>query len=241
MIKIAICDDSYIDAEIMKAFLEDYYAKKNSFCEIMIYSSGEELIETYQSDGNKFHLLFLDIYMKQLNGIETATIIRKFDEHVKIVFCTVSLEHAVDSYDVFAYGYLLKPFDVTKLRALLDKFTKTILGKEVSHIRIKSEYADRLVALSDIVYFESNDKLLYIHKKNRDIVKTYAKLSHMEEQLSGKNFLRCHQSFIVNLNHVTGIEDSDFITILREKVPIRKKDLNRFRNIYEKFQLELSK
>lgn len=241
MIKIAICDDSYIDAEIMKSFLKDYYEKKNSFCEISIYSSGEELIDTYQSDGNKYHLLFLDIYMKQLNGIETAAIIRKFDEHVKIVFCTVSLDHAVDSYDVFAYGYLLKPFDVSKLRTILDKFTKTILGNEVSYIRVKSEYANRLVALSDIVYIESNDKVLYIHKKHNEIVKTYAKLSHIEEQLGNKNFLRCHQSFIVNLSYVTGIEESEFKTVLREKVPIRKKDLYKFREAYEKYQIGLLK
>lgn len=241
LIRIAICDDSNIDAEIMKNFLQDYYAKKNCFCEIIIYSSGEELIETYHNSGNKYHLLFLDIYMKQLNGIETATLIRKYDDNVKIVFCTVSLEHAVDSYEVYAYGYVIKPFDVSKMRGLLDKFTKTILGDEISHIRVKSEYADRLVALSEIVYIESNDKVLLIHKKNHEIVKTYGKLSHVEEQLNEKHFLRCHQSYIVNLNHVTGIEDNDFKTVIREKVPIRKKDFYKFREAYEQYQIGIKK
>jgi DNA-binding LytR/AlgR family response regulator len=175
--------------------------------------------------------------MKQLNGIETATLIRKYDENVKIVFCTVSIEHAVDSYDVYAYGYLVKPFDVSRMRALLDKFTKSVLGDEVSYIRVKSKYADRLVALSDIVFIESNDKVLYIHKKNYEIIKTYGKLSSLEEQLNKKHFLRCHQSFIINLDHVIGIEDCDFTTLLRVKVPIRKKDFFTFREVYQQFQL----
>ena len=239
LIKIAICDDSNIDAEIMKTFIEDYYLKKNSFCEISLYSSGEELIETYQNGGNKYHLIFLDIFMKQLNGIETATLIRKNDESVKIVFCTVSLDHAVDSYDVYAYGYLVKPFDVSKMRALLDKFTKSVLDQEVSYIRVKSEYADRLVALTDIVYIESNDKVLYIHKKNHEVIKTYGKLSNIEEQLNEKYFIRCHQSYIVNLNHVTGIVDSDFKTLLRENVPIRKKDFYKFREAYQQYLIGL--
>lgn len=235
LIKIAICDDSSIDAEIMKSFLEDYYDKKHCFCEISIYSSGEELIETYQNAGNKFHLLFLDIFMNQLNGIETATLIRQYDDNVKIVFCTVSLEHAVDSYEVFAYGYLVKPFDVSKMRALLDKFTKNVIGEEINYIRIKSDYADRLVVLSDIVYIESNDKVLFLHKKNHEVIKTYGKLSGVDDQLNKKNFLRCHQSYIVNLDHVTGIEDTDFKTVLREKVPIRKKDFYKFREAYQQY------
>lgn len=235
MIKIGICDDSVIDIEIMRAFLSDYYTKKNVFCEITTFKSGEELIDTYKRQGNKFHLLFLDIYMKQLNGIQTATLIRQHDQNVKIVFCTVSLEHAVDSYDVFAYGYLVKPFDVNKMKTLLDKFTKSVIGNEVSHIRVKSEYADRLVALDDIVYIESNDKVLYIHKKDHESIKTYGKLSNVEEQLNEKQFLRCHQSYIVNLKYVTGFEDNDFMTVLQEIVPIRKKDFYKFREYYQEF------
>ncbi|MDD5935139.1 MAG: LytTR family DNA-binding domain-containing protein [Clostridiales bacterium] len=241
MIRIAICDDSSIDTEMMRAFLEDYYAKKNCFCEITTYKSGEELIETYQRQGNKFHLLFMDIYMKQLNGIETATLIRKYDENVKIVFCTVSSDHAVDSYDVFAYGYLIKPFDVDKMKTLLNKFTKSVMGEEVSHLRVKSEYADRLIALHDIVYIESSDKVLYIHKKDKEVIKTYGKLSSVQEQLNEKYFIRCHQSYIVNFNHVTGIEDSDFKTILNEMVPIRKKDFYKFRESYQRYLISEKK
>lgn len=233
MIRIAICDDSSIDMGIIKAFLEDYYAKKNCFCEISTFKNGEELLDTYENSGNKFHLLFLDILMDKINGMETATRIRKMDDTVKIVFCTVSPEYAVESYDVFAYGYLVKPFDAAKMRLLLDKFTKSVLGNIVSHIRVKSDYSDRLIPLNDIVFIESNDKVLLIHLKNYEVIKTYGKLANMEQQLNEEKFLRCHQSFIVNLDHVMGIDECDFKTVIKQMVPIRKKDLYKYREIYQ--------
>lgn len=238
MIRIAICDDSLIDIEIMQAFLKDYYKSKNYYCEIETYTSGETLIETYRSSGNKYHLLFLDIYMKQMNGMETANLIRKYDDNVKIIFCTVSQEHAVDSYDVFAYGYLVKPFDVEKMKHLLDKFTESVSGKEVSFLCVKSEYADRLINRRDIVYIESKDKVLYIHTKENEVIKTYGKMSNIQEQIDDSTFLRCHQSYIVNMNEINGIEDGDFTTTINETVPIRKKDFSKIRKYYNLFLIQ---
>ncbi len=237
MIRIAICDDSKFDLEVMKSVLQDYYMGKNCFCEINTFTSGEELVKTYETYGNQFHLLFLDIYMKGMNGIETATLIRQYDKKLKIVFCTVSMEHAIDSYGVYAYGYLVKPLDIDRIKVLLDQFTKEVLEQDIGYLRIKSEYADYLVALREIVYIESKDKILMIHKLNKEIIKTYGKLSNLEQQLSDQHFIRCHQSYIVNMEHIRSVEKGAFLTIIEEIVPIRVKDYNKYREIYQKYIL----
>lgn len=117
-IKIAVCDDSFFDREINKLYIEDYMLQKGFETEIQTFSSGTELLNT---DLTQFSLIFLDIYMDGINGIETAKTINKINPGIKIVFCSSSPEFAAESFEVEAYHYFIKPMRRDRFQNLMDE------------------------------------------------------------------------------------------------------------------------
>ena len=111
---IGVCDDNFLDREIIIDFLKDYSSERSIACNIYDYVSGEDLIYDIQ-DGKSFDLIFLDIYIGKELGINIAKQLReKLNFSGKIVFLTATVDFAVDSYDVEATGYLLKPLNIEK-------------------------------------------------------------------------------------------------------------------------------
>lgn len=115
-VKIAICDDSPSDTQQLKTALLSY----DPFFEIETFSSGEELVEKIESFPDSFDILFLDIYMPDLNGIEVAQKIRESGKDIKIVFLTSSHDFYSQAYEVFAFNYIVKPFEIKRLFSVLD-------------------------------------------------------------------------------------------------------------------------
>lgn len=122
--KIAIVDDSSLDRDFLKNGLEIIFEERNiENIEIQEFSSGEELLNYLRENPSDFfHIIFMDIYMEDLTGVETAKAIRKTDEQVKIVFITTSNEFASESYEVRAEDYLIKPFDGRRMNKIIDRF-----------------------------------------------------------------------------------------------------------------------
>ena len=117
---IAIIDDISTDAEALKNIAVSYFEKKQIRAEICHFFSAEEFFEDYQP--GKFQILFLDIYMDGMTGMEAARRIRRQSDSCILVFVTTSSDFAVESYDVGASYYLLKPFQPEKLCSILDSF-----------------------------------------------------------------------------------------------------------------------
>lgn len=168
MIKAAICEDSELDKDILKEIISFLLADRGLEYEINSFTSGKELVSKYKN--HPYDIIFLDILMDDIDGIETGRLIREMDDKVEIVYCTSSKDFAIAAYDVHAMGYLLKPYETLRIGA----------------------------------------------------VKVYSKLDAFEEELSDSRFLRCHQSYLVNMQYVAGIVDSDFIMIDDQMIPIRK-------------------
>lgn len=109
---IAICDDNLLDRELIVDLLECYFFNKS-----ISYSIDQYEIE----DGHPYDIIILDIFMGKLLGIEVAKNLRKLKFNGEIIFLTASSDFAVDSYDVNAGGYILKPISYNKLKKLLTK------------------------------------------------------------------------------------------------------------------------
>lgn len=215
---IAVCEDLRDDAEQLCALLEQYGASNQLNMEITCFSSGEALLAQYQK--GKYHIVFLDVFLEGKNGLETAAQIRRIDEDAALIFVTVSKEFAVDSYQVDAAYYLVKPLDAASLtlamgrcRHLLQQYAKSITIAESRHmVHVKQR---------DILYLESqrNDCVLYTCNGE---IRTRAKLSELEQELGGWPFLRCHRSFIVNLHWLEDMFDKDFVLRGGARVPISR-------------------
>ena len=147
MIKIAVCDDSPECVQNTNLMIEKWVKENNIIAEILCFDNGDALIN--KSLKYKFDIVFLDIVMPLLNGMDTARELRNHDKATKIVFLTSSPEFALESYSVKASDYCLKPVTYEKIHEVLDDCAKDI-NEEPKNLTIKSMSEFKKIYLHDI-------------------------------------------------------------------------------------------
>lgn len=217
MKKIVICEDSEIDREILKHVLKQYFEDINRKAEIVEYTSGDALLADVEEGYLDAEVLFLDIYMKGLNGMETAHKLRDIRSRVPIIFLTASPDFAIESYEVRAAGYLLKPFDEGKLRKLLSRILQTECKRRIA---VKVGRQHRYPYTDEILFIESNGHSAILHMKDGSAIVTIEKLGDLEKRIDEDRFLRCNQSYLVNMDYISDA-DTDFILTDGTRIPIR--------------------
>lgn len=214
---IVVCDDVEIERLLLKEILCQYFEEINEEVSIVEYDSGETLIADVEEGYIAMDLLFLDICMKKLNGMETARKLRQIQCKVPIIFLTASPDYAIESYEVQASGYLLKSFSEEKLMKLLNRILKTDMKRRVA---IKNRRQYRYPCTDDIMYIDSDKHNVTLHLSDGSEIITVDKLGEIEKRINEKRFLRCHQSYLVNMDYIKDVED-DFIMEDGTLVPIR--------------------
>ena len=191
---IAIVDDEKIICEQIKDFIQ----KEHGDCQIDSYFSGQTFLEA----GKRFDLVFLDIQMEGMDGMDTARALRKTQPEAVLIFVTGSKEYVFEAFDVSAFHYLLKPLEETKFkevlaRALLESQRHRAGRQERLFIRTKNLTIDQ----KDILYIESRGKKVDIHTL-KETFSIYGAMNELETQLS-KSFYRCHRGYLVNMAYIT--------------------------------------
>ena len=159
---IAICDDDLLYMNQVKEMIEKWGKEHHEDVSIYLFNHGDALINSYQK--SHIEVILLDIMMPLLNGMETAHEIRKNDSVVKIIFLTSSPEFALESYDVKASGYLLKPTTYEKLCSLLND-CKQAFHYEPESIIVKTDKGYRKIYYHLIECVEAqNKKVLFFFK-----------------------------------------------------------------------------
>lgn len=228
MRKIAICEDNKLDRNLLKLIIQTYFENNEEEYSILEYSSGESLIADVEEGYIQVELFFLDIVMAGIDGIETARKLRNMNCKAPIVFLTAHRDYAVESYDVHASGYLLKPYDTYKITQLLDEILHKNIERRIA-VKVKRQY--RYIAIDDIMYIESDKHVLLIHLKNGKIIQTTEKLNDLEKTINQKRFIRCHQSYLVNMDYIKDVS-TDFLLTNDAKVPIRVRGKKEIIDIY---------
>ncbi|MBP3507975.1 MAG: response regulator transcription factor [Lachnospiraceae bacterium] len=209
MLKIAICDDDNYYLTFEEGLIQEYVNHENINCEIALFTSGFELLNAL-NDNAKFDIIFLDIEMSMLNGIETAKRIRKLNSNVYLVFVTAFITYAIEGYKMQAFRYIVKEHE--SFEGTLKECMDAIL-QENNYARKTVSFKFREGTLEllpeEIVYVESdghkvNFKIL---KGSKEIVYTrYDKLDAIEKKLDGYGFCRIHKSYLVNLRYIKKVE-----------------------------------
>jgi len=236
MIKVAICEDSKMDRNILQRIIEYLMKERGISYQIDVFENGESLIEGYCD--HPCDLIFLDIMMGEIDGIETGRRIRENDQKVEIVYCTLSKDFAIAAYEIHAMGYLLKPYEPGRIGAVLDYYVQKHPQKNQNYIEVKSHRKSVIIPFKDIIYMESDNKVVYIHTTTQGDVKVYNRLDVLEKEIKDGRFLRCHQSYFVNLQYVAGVVDSDFIMLNDCMIPIRKSGRKLIVKKYEEYLKE---
>lgn len=217
-VKIAICDDNTEDITMLSEALIKY----DPLFEITSYTSGKTLVEELQDNSFFADLLFLDIYMPEMNGILTAKKIRDKMKDIKIIFLSSSKDHYPEAYELFAFNYMEKPFQKERLYAILDRALGELQKDSAYKISIQYKGAIHIVDYQDILYIESKDKLLLFHLADGNTYKCYGKLDKIISKIPERLFIRCHQSFLVNTSHVTEMKEN-YLRIGQVMISISRK------------------
>lgn len=192
------------------------YIQKTPFLEnVANFQSAFEAMN-YLS-GNDVDLMFVDINMPDLNGID---FVKSLTQKPQIIFTTAYSDYAIEGFQVDAIDYILKPISyVVFLKAAtkaktwceLNQKQNEVIQTTPEYIFVKSEYKLMRILLSDIKYIESSNEYIQIHLINEEPVTTLIRLKVIEEQLPKDKFMRVHRSFIVNLDRVKVIERNRII------------------------------
>ncbi|MPQ34074.1 response regulator transcription factor [Clostridium estertheticum] len=243
MMKIAICDDEKHICEQLENILEEISISCSCVYEIDVFYSGESLYQ-YMENGNLYDFIFLDIELKNINGVngingvEVGKKIRlKFgDENILIVYISAKENYAIQLFRIRPLDFIVKPITYSIVFEVI-KMAYELINKNKSEFfqyqRGKRMYK---VPVKDILYFESNNRKLNIITKNgsNDF---YGTLSEVYKKINKYNFILIHKSYLINHRHAIEFEYNQ-ITMANNKVlPIsqtNRKEVREFILNYER-------
>ena len=225
MYNIAICDDQIICGETLELSLDQIMSDYNTAYKVDIYTSGTQLLSDLESKKKEFDILMGE---DEMNGIDLAKKIRLFDDSTSIVFVTSSTDYVLDGYSVRALQYLIKPVDNKILREVLEYELKS---KNNVSVVFKEKDSTRKVPASDIVHIETSGRNVKVVLKDEEF-NAYNKISDVEKMLPAKDFIRCHQSFIININNIKEIRHGEAVSVLETVVPVSRTQWSKVKRLF---------
>ncbi|MBQ7182567.1 MAG: response regulator transcription factor [Clostridia bacterium] len=226
MLLIAIVDDDPKDASLLKGFVEGYCARNQIAAMTHHFTGGLALIRAPET----YDIIFLDIQMGRLDGLETARLLRKINRDSILVFVTNMAQFAIKGYEVDALDFILKPATGDAIDYVMDKAMRRLDSGAGAAFSLKT--ADGTISLpaNDITYVEVFDHNLVYHTTRGDYT-VRGRLSDLTGKLDPERFVMCNRSFIVNLRHVSNVT-ADHLLIGAIRISVskshRKELLTRF-------------
>lgn len=202
MLRIAICDDDIKFTGQLENLVIQESRKLGIRTETEVFSDGKTLLKSIQN-GDIYELIFIDIEMKQIDGITAARRIRETDQTVLLIYVSGYDKYLKELFEVEPFRFLSKPINHAQFARYFKESCERI-GKTDVFYQFSFNKEIQKVSVKDIVYFESNNRIVYIHLKDGSDEHFYGKLNNIEKELqaSRQYFLRIHQSFLVNYNYV---------------------------------------
>lgn len=219
MLRIALCDDEVAARDALRIQLENALVEGKE--EIVYeFSSGANAVSWLEKHPGEIDLLFLDVEMKGLNGMETAGKIRQFDQNLIIVFVTGHADYVFDGYRVGALDYIMKPALLPKLKDLLCRVREKFSQEAQQTYILRNADGTWRFRLQDILYFYSDKRKVMLVTKKEEYP-FYAKLDDVEQELDMR-FIRIHQRYLINPAHVDYLR-SDCVVLAGKQLPCSRK------------------
>lgn len=226
---IVICDDDIIQRRIIKNLIEENITNGSNI-NIVNVSSGEELLQA--TSKGAFDVIFLDIEMTGINGLETAKKIRKLDEQVIIVFITGYKDYAPNAFEVSAFRYIIKPIEAEKFKQCFNKIIEMLHKDNKDNLfEIKMGKQDLYIDKSDIVYFEKSKNKVIINTVH-DQVEFYGTLNQVSKRINSDKFIQIHQGYIVNVDKIKILKQNEVLVEKGMNLPISRRKVNDVKRIF---------
>jgi DNA-binding LytR/AlgR family response regulator len=218
LMKVAVCEDNQTDSDALCRYIKSYFDRNRYNGEISVFENGEALLGAFKPSA--FDIYFLDIYLPGITGMDAARAIREADTNCFIIFITSSESHTMDGFMVQASGYVLKPLSAEKMDKAMH-MCRQLFEKNSRVVCFPHGGENQSVSVADLLYVEIYRGKAAFHMK-RGKLNFYLPLDEIEAKLGGEPFLRCHRSYLINMNHVADLRHNDFIMRNGDVVPIRK-------------------
>ena len=220
MLRIGICDDLADARLVLRSSLERILESRKVQGQFFEFSSGETLLRWYDHHAGELDLIFLDLELHELDGMETARRLRKADSSLQLVFVTGYADHVFDGYRVGALGYLMKPPRQEQLEEVLDR-AQAALYRELDRAYIcRSGDTHYRIPISNIRYFASDRRQVRCVTEGR-IYTFYGKLDAVAAEV-GPEFIRVHQRYLVRAGAVDRMESGEVILQNGERLPVSR-------------------
>lgn len=234
MLRIGICDDQ-MEARDALRFQVEKVIREGAEQIVYEFSTGESAVRWLEKHPGEIDLLFLDVEMKGINGMEAAGQIREFDKEICIVFVTGYTDYVFDGYKVDALDYVIKPAGAERISEVLGRVREKIFDNRKENFVFKNPEGTYRISLDGISYFFSDKRKVNVvlnGKDEKEAYSFYGKLDEVEKQLSGA-FVRIHQRYLVNPGQVAHIGG--------ESVILDGRELPMSRNMKEEATVRLAK
>ena len=235
---IAIVDDLKTDSDRLVGFIDTYMEQHRLQCGAMDrFSSGEDFLGAFTS--GKYDLIFLDIYMGGITGMETAKRIRRMDHDCRIIFITTSPEFAVESYDVSASFYLLKPIEKSGVFAALDRCGLQA-AERARTVEVTTPFGKTALPVHDVSYTEYARRQVLVHLKNgQDMEVSMSQKDFSALLLQYPWFCDCIKGILVNFEDVDKLLVDRFLLKNGIQVPISRLKYRDVREQYIQYSYHL--
>lgn len=219
MQKIVILEDQPEQAERLRQMLEQFAASRPDFSySLRVYERAVPLLTDYKCDAD---VLFLDIQVPDMSGMEVARRIRAVDDGVVIIFITMLTQYAIEGYSVGAFDYVLKPVRYEEFSAKMDRVCRMMAHRSSSvTLEVHTREETRRLNADEVSYIEVSNHDILIHTGG-ELIRQWGNLKSYEERLAGSHFARCNACYLVNLKYVRGINGSS-VTVGADTLTISK-------------------
>ncbi len=203
MNKIIICDDREADRKKYSRLINKFAARQNLEIEIVMFESGKALLFEMEGNRQDVDIIFLDIHMPGIDGMEVAKKLREFNYRGEIIFLTVSQDHILDAFDVGAFHYIIKDqCTMRRFEEILLNGIEKAREREKEYICFTGGGESINILLASIRYFEVTNRIITVHYEEDKAFGFYSTMGKLETRLRGYGFVRVHRSFLVSIAHI---------------------------------------
>jgi len=220
IVRIAIVEDEKDQYEYYRKMLEDWGKGNAVRLNILYVGSAEEFLFKYDRQ-DLFDIIFLDVCMKEMNGMELAHEIRRFDRNVQIVFLTGASEYVFEGYEIGAVRYLIKPVDESKLAGALAACMEKLKNRHEDYLTFRYLGENLKLSRNDIIYVQVEGHYLQMQTVN-ERYEWKDSLKEMVAKLDSDRFVMANRSIVVNLDYVNKITREECVLENGEAIPVSR-------------------
>jgi len=218
--RIAVCDDAPSDRRTLLQYVEQYIGENYmDNVDLREYASAEALL----AEKTMPELLFLDIYMEGISGMEAARRLLARGYAGGIIFTTSSAEFGAASYDVDALDYLVKPFSYQRFLKAVQR-SDDRLRASLASITVPSGRQSEKIFLRELLYVETGSHCLLFHTKRETVKSPMTMAEAASALLTHTSFIRCHRSYLINLGEVEDVSDTTVLLTNGDRVLLNSKN-----------------